>query len=264
MAARPAFLRPYRPGSENDVAPPAAEALASALRWVALWDRYHRYSVVGLEHIPRQGPALVVSFHALSVMDVFLLARRVWLRDRRVFRGLTDHRMFRLPVIRDLFSSLGVVDGTPDNCLRLLAAGELPLCMPGGGLEWSRSSRDAGTMRWGDHRGYARLAIRAGVPIVATACPAADRMYLVPFDGWRAGEWVKQHLGTRRVWPLPVGIGLLGPVPLPVKLTQYVAPPIHPAVPPAGADDPAAVAALDARVRATIAGLLAHEPAAAA
>jgi hypothetical protein len=53
---------------------------------------------------------------------------------------------------------------------------------------------------------------------------------------------------------------MLGPVPLPVKLTQYVAPPIYPTAVPDAADDPAAVAALDDQVRATIAGLLAREP----
>lgn len=257
----PSFLRRYQPGDENDIRPPDPAAIEQAFRWVRFWDRYHRYRVVGLEHMPARGPALVVGFHALSVIDIFLLASRVWQRDHRVFRGLTDHRMFRLPWFRDLFATLGVVDGTPDNCLRLLAAGEAAVCMPGGGLEWSRSSRDAGQMRWGDHRGYARLAIRAGAPIVPTACPAADRLYLVPFDGWKAGERVQRILGTRRVWPLPVGIGLLGPLPPPIRLTQYVAPVIDPGLPPEAADDPVAVAAVDARVRDAIADLLARDAA---
>ncbi len=50
----------------------------------------------------------------------------------------------------------------------------------------------------------------------------------------------------------------LGPLPLPVRLVQHVAPPIEQEVPPEADDDDAAVRRLDDRVRDTIAGLLAR------
>ncbi len=249
-------LRTYQPGDEDRLEPPSTEEAGWVMEWLALAERYHRYRIEGFEHVPAQGGALIVSFHALTVVDAFLLSRAIFLRDGRVVRGLTDKVMFRIPVVRDLFTTLGIVQGTQENALGLLADGQLAACMPGGGLEWSRSSKQAQQLRWGDHRGYARLAIRAGVPIVPTACPAADRAYYVPFDGWQAGAWAKSLLGLSRVYPLPVGFGLLGPVPLPVRLTQHVAAPILPDVPPEAADDPIAVERLDARVRAVVSELL--------
>ena len=81
-------------------------------------------------------------------------------------------------------------------------------------------------------------------------------MFVVPFDGWKAGEVARRWLGLRRTIPLPVPLGL--PFGLPVQLTQRVGAPIWPEVPPAAADDPAAVARLDDRVRASIRDLLAR------
>lgn len=249
------LLRTYHPGDENRLDAPDDAQARWLLDLLGFFDRYHRYEVDGLEHVPSTGPALLVSYHAYTVIDIFLLGRRVYLRDRRVVRGLTDTFMFSLPGIRDVFTTLGVVRGTQDNGLGLLAQGQLACCMPGGGLEWSRPSSQKRQLRWGDHRGYARLAIRAGAPIVPTACPAADDVYYQPLDGWKLGEAVQRLARLPRVIPLPVPIGLLG-WPLPVKLRQYVAPPIWPDVPPEAAEDPAAVERLDARVRQVIAELL--------
>jgi 1-acyl-sn-glycerol-3-phosphate acyltransferase len=249
-------LRRYRPGDENRIEPPDLERGRWLATVLALWDHYHRYEIVGLHHLPSDGPALIVSHHTLTLIDALLLARRILLRDGRVPRGLTDTLVFTFPALRDLAATIGVVAGTQENALALLRQGQLCACMPGGRLEWSRPWTQRRTLRWGDHRGYARLAIRAQVPIIATACPAADDAYVALFDGWRLGSAVQKLLGLRQVIPFTVGVGLLGPVPLPVKLTQYLAPPIDPEVPPDAADDDEAVARLDARVRATITGLL--------
>ncbi len=219
--------------------------------------RYHRYRVEGLEHVPRRGAALLVSFHSYSVIDALLLGRAIYLRDGRVARGLTDKLVFRVPGLRDVATSLGIVAGTPDNGLGLLRNGELAGCMPGGALEWSRPARLRGTMRWGEHRGYARLAIRAGVPIIATACPAADRAFFVPFDGWTVGERLQRWVGASRALPVALGFGF-GPLPLPVRLVQHVAPPIVFDLPPEAADDDDEVRRLDLRVRRTIGDLLAR------
>jgi 1-acyl-sn-glycerol-3-phosphate acyltransferase len=246
-------MRSYRPGDEHRTEPPADVACWMPL--LAALARYHRYEVDGLEHVPRRGPALVVGFHAFGVMDMALLARAIYLRDGRLLRGLTDKLVFCIPGLRDVATRLGIVAGTQRNGETLLRDGALAACMPGGALEWSRPSRLRGTMRWGEHRGYARLAIRAGVPIVPTACPASDRAYYLPFDGWTIGRALQRCLGASRALPLPIAIGL-GPLPLPVRLVQFVGTPIVPAEPPEAADDDTAVLRLDTQVRDSIADLL--------
>jgi 1-acyl-sn-glycerol-3-phosphate acyltransferase len=249
----PSFVRSYQPGDEVRVEPPPAEYAERILRFFDRAEERHRYAVRGLEHVPREGGALLVSPHSFLALDMFLLGKRIFERDRRIVRGLTDHVVFKIPGLRDLFSTLGIVDGTQENGLRLLASGQLAACMPGGALEWSRSSRLRRRMRWSDHRGYARLAIRAGVPIVPTACPAADDLYYVAVDGWTTGLALQRAFGLRRVWPIPLFLGL-GPLPFPVTLTQYVGEPLWPIE--AGSEEER-VLELDERVRRVLADMLA-------
>jgi 1-acyl-sn-glycerol-3-phosphate acyltransferase len=215
------------------------------LRWFGIAERVHRYEIHGFEHVPRSGPALLVSHHAYVVLDMFLLAKRIYERDGRVPRGLTDHRVFKIPALRDLFVTLGVVDGTPANAQALLDSGQLAACMPGGALEWSRSWRQRRRLRWADHRGYARMAVRAGVPVIPTACPAADDLYLVLNDGWKLAERLRAVAGIRRAFPVTAGIGL-GVLPFPVKLTQYV---LEPQWPSGEGDEDTQARELDGRVR---------------
>ncbi len=249
-------LRAYRPGDENRVAAPDTEAAEWLLDWLAYAERYHQYSLVGFHHIPRRGAALLVGFHSFYVMDTFLLSRRVFLRDRRVPRGLTDKIAFSVPGLRDFFATIGIVAGTQENGLALFANGELACCMPGGGMEWSRSSALKRRRRWGDHHGYARLAIRASVPVIPTACPASDDAYYLPVDGWSIGKVLRGAFNAPRNLPLPPFAFGLGPAPLPVRLTQYVGEPIFPEVPPEAADDPEQVFRFDGRVRQAIDELL--------
>jgi len=249
-------IRRYEPGDEARIESPEVEHALWIMSWLALWDRYFRYSVVGLDNLPRSGPGLLVSFHSFAVVDIFLLGRRIFLRDGRVIRGLTDKIVFMIPGLRDLFTTFGTMVGTQKNGLALLRSGALASCMPGGSFEWSRHRALRRQLRWGEHRGYARLAIRAAAPVIPTACPAADDAYFLPFDGWTIGKALQRALGANRSQPLPPLVIGLGPLPFPVRLTQYVGAPIWPEMPPEAADDPAAVAAFDARVRSAVADLL--------
>ena len=63
-------LRPYQPGDENRTDPPEPGRVRRLLAWLAIAERYHRYRVEGLENVPAAGPALLVSFHAFTVVDM--------------------------------------------------------------------------------------------------------------------------------------------------------------------------------------------------
>ncbi len=251
-ALLPSWMRRYRPGDERRVEPPEPARLRALMPAFGRLARLFRYEIEGLEHIPADGPALVVSHHPLVPLGAFLLSFRVLERDGRTFRGLTQHEAFLIPGLRDIFTSLGIVDGNQDNAERLLASGQLAFAMPGGALEWSRSSRLRRTLRWGEHRGYARLAVRTGTPVIPIACPASDDLYRVLVDGHRIARALDRLVSTPRPLTLPVAVGL-GPLPFPVRLTQYVTPPI---APPAEGSFDERVRALDGAVRARIRALL--------
>jgi 1-acyl-sn-glycerol-3-phosphate acyltransferase len=185
--------------------------------------RYHRHRVVGLHHFTTPGPLLMVAHHSLATYDAFLLGLAIVEATGRTVRGLGDDLIFRTPGLRDMARAVGLLPASPEAGHALLAQGEILGVAPGGMWESLRPSSERYRIRWETRAGFARLALRAGAPVVPVACPRADELYTVYPS--RLTNLAYKALKV----PLPVARGL-GPtaVPRPVQLTHYVAPPIVP------------------------------------
>lgn len=185
--------------------------------------RYHRHKVYGLEHIPAEGPALIAVNHSLATYDVGLLVLAVLNARGRMMRGLGDRSLFTTPGLRQVATRLGAVDADPDNALRLFDEGELVVVAPGGMREALRTREERYRIQWEDRRGFARLALRAGVPVILAACPRADDL----FTAYR--NPLTPRIYRRLKLPLPVARGL-GPttLPRPVALSHTLRAPISP------------------------------------
>jgi 1-acyl-sn-glycerol-3-phosphate acyltransferase len=227
----------YTQGDEHrlDLADP--EFLGRMFRRMRIVERYFRYEVHGLERVPEQGRGLIISPHSAITIDGFLLGRAIFERLGRAPRGLTDHSIFRIPRVRDVAIRLGIVDGNRDNAVRLLERDELCFAMPGGGREAFKSSAKRYEILWEGHEGFVRVALRARAPIIPSVCIGADDALWSPFNSLELGR----RLLNARV-PIFPGIGILGPVPFPVKFTAYVGSPIVFAEPPEAAAEDAVVA----------------------
>ncbi len=127
--------------------------------------RYHEHRVEGLEHIPASGPALIVVNHSLATYDSGLLATAVRERLGRDVWLLGDRYIFKIPVVRDLASAYGFVEGSQHNAESLLRDGELVLVAPGGMREALRPSSQKYQLNIRDRKGFARLAMRTGAPV---------------------------------------------------------------------------------------------------
>ncbi|MEN8719939.1 MAG: lysophospholipid acyltransferase family protein [Oceanococcaceae bacterium] len=196
--------------------------------------RYHEHRVEGMEHIPASGPALIVVNHSLATYDSGLLAAAVRAKCGRDVRLLGDRYIFKIPLLRDLASAYGFIEGSQDNAESLLRNGELVLVAPGGMREALRPSSQKYTLEIGDRKGFARLAMRTGAPVILSACPAADDIYHVVSSP--VTEWVYK----RYKLAVPVAFGALGTmVPKAAKLVHYINEPIMP--PDNCADDDAEV-----------------------
>ncbi len=185
--------------------------------------RLFRHEVVGLERVPLDGPALLVFNHGPFPIDAALFAHAVHASQGRWIRFLADRLLFEQPRLAARARRWGVVEGSHYQARRRFQANELVGVFPGGAREAWKPHREARTVRWTGRTGFARLAFKAGVPIVPVACPAADDLYIVLNDGYATAE---RFFGKSRL-PLPLFVGL-GPLPLPVRLVHYVGSPIHP------------------------------------
>ncbi len=226
----------YRKGDEERLDLQDVRAITRWMPAIKILKRYFRYTVEGLENVPSNGPALVTMNHGPMPVDAPLLGAAIYEATGRLPRGLTDHTVFKLPVMREMFMAVGAVDGRHDTAEALLGRGNIVIVMPGGAPEAFKPSSKAYQLYWHKRMGFARLAIRTQVPIIPAACIGIDELYTVPIDMFEAG---KKLFRVRSV-PLPLAWGR-GPIPRRVKLTQYVGAPIHSDLPPEAADDDDAV-----------------------
>ncbi|MCB1719550.1 MAG: 1-acyl-sn-glycerol-3-phosphate acyltransferase, partial [Candidatus Competibacteraceae bacterium] len=79
------------------------EFLMRFLVWILVHLMY-RVRKTGLEHIPAEGPAVLVCNH-VSFVDALIIAGCV----RRPVRFVMDHHIFHLPVLRLIFNSAGAI-----------------------------------------------------------------------------------------------------------------------------------------------------------
>ncbi len=194
---------------------------------------YHQHEVHGLENIPEHGPAIVASNHSLATYDMLLLMTAVYLEHGRIPRSLIDRAFYVVPKVGEIMERLGCIVGNPDNAVTLLENGELLYLAPGGMRESLRPSEERYQIKWNRRKGFARLSIETGAPVILAACPHADDIFKVYDNSFT--KWIYQQFRL----PFFIARGV-GPtlIPRPVKLDHFLSKPIYP---PKMASDPAVV-----------------------
>jgi len=138
---------------------------------------------LGLDKVPREGAVLFTGNHTVfGVLDVPMLFMEIHQKTGRLARALGDHFHFDIPLWRDLLANFGAVDGTRENCARLLQAGEPVLVFPGGGREVMKRKGEKYQLIWKERIGFARLAIQHGTPIIPFASVGVEDMFEIVSD----------------------------------------------------------------------------------
>jgi 1-acyl-sn-glycerol-3-phosphate acyltransferase len=147
-----------------------------------LLDFYYRYwfrvEVEGIENVPAEGGALLVSNHSGALppdAPMIMQALRHEHPARRPLYMLGEHWFRGYPGVGMLTNKLGLVAAHPANAQRLLRdEGRLVLVFP----EGQKGSRKLFWQRYRLRRfgrgGFVKTAIRAGVPIVPVAVVGAE------------------------------------------------------------------------------------------
>ncbi len=123
-------------------------------------------------------------------------------------------------------------------CRPAFERGNHVLVFPGGDVEQGKSFADRDKIVFAGRRGFARLAIDGGVPIVPVVTAGAGESLLVLSDGQRLARALRLDRTLRMKalpvsvslpWGLSVGVvGLVPYLPLPTKLTTAVLDPMWP------------------------------------
>jgi 1-acyl-sn-glycerol-3-phosphate acyltransferase len=211
------------------------ETLPAQWLLASLW---FRGEVRGLGNIPEDGPVLLVGNHSGGNMSpdtlVFTLAFSTYFGVERRFHQLAHNLVLSMPGLGFL-RKYGVVAASPGNAQRALRSGAALLVYPGGDHEVHRPVWERNRVNFDGRRGFVRLALEHGVPIVPVVSIGGHETALFLTRGEGLARALRLDrlfrlkvlpLSVAAPWGLNVG-DMLGHIPLPAKIVVEALPPIH-------------------------------------
>ena len=185
-----------------------------------LYRNYFRVETHGIEQVP-PGRVMLISNHSGQLpLDGAMIAMSLLLEAEppRVVRAMVEKWAPTLPFVAPFFARIGQVVGTPENCRRLLAAGETIMVFPEGtrGLNktYDKSYR---LQEFGS--GFMRIAVETQTPVLPVAVIGAEEQAPALFD-------FKQVAKIFGFPALPITPTLV-PLPLPVKYRLWFGEPMR-------------------------------------
>jgi len=222
----------------------------AALRPIA--QKWFRIDVRGIENIPTEGGALVVSNHS-GTIPVDGLMTMVSIHDHtgRNLRPLGADLVFRMPLVSALARKGGATLACNEDAERMLRDGELVGVWPEGFKGIGKPYGDRYKLQRFGRGGFVSAALRTGVPIVPLAVVGAEEIYpLVGNIPSLARLLGVPYIPITPFFPL---LGPLGLVPLPSKWLLEFGEPIRTDDYDEGAsEDPMLVFDVTDQVRETI------------
>lgn len=214
-----------------------AEYMERIVELIEIHARYFDSEVRGVENFPESGPALLVGNHSGPNSDPDTPAvMAAWYRKNGFDKPvviLSFDAVFGIPKVRDFFWRIGMRPASNRNAEAALDAGSAVLVYPGGGYEMSRPWSERNQIELAGRKGFIKLALRKGVPVIPVVGHGGHETSIVI----TRGQSIAKALGLDRfrfdtmpvVFALPWGF-VLGPVPalipLPTKVTVQICPPM--------------------------------------
>jgi 1-acyl-sn-glycerol-3-phosphate acyltransferase len=215
--------------------------------WNPLIDYWFRMEMEGWERLP-EPPALLIGIHsgAPFVWDAWTVGIQWWRRfgTDRVLHGTAHDALMAAPVIGDYFRRMGVLPAAPDSISAALAAGHDVALWPGGEIDSLRTWGERDEAILAGRKGFVRMAIKAGVPIVPIATVGGpDSMPVLMRGRGLARALQLDKIARLKIFPIaiqaPWGVApaMLPELPLPTKIRTALLDPIELDDDPERADD---------------------------
>jgi 1-acyl-sn-glycerol-3-phosphate acyltransferase len=204
--------------------------------WNPLMDYWFRMEIEGWEHLP-DPPVLLIGVHsgAPFVWDAWTVGIQWWRRfgTDRPLHGTAHDALMAAPLMGRYFRKMGVLPAAPDSIASALAEGHDVALWPGGEIDSLRPWTDRDEAVLAGRKGFVRMAINAGVPIVPIATVGGPDSMPVLARGRRLAKALQLDKVARlKMFPIalsaPWGVSpaILPELPLPTKIRTAFQPPI--------------------------------------
>jgi 1-acyl-sn-glycerol-3-phosphate acyltransferase len=202
--------------------------------WNVLVDYWFRMEMDGWENLP-DPPVLLIGIHsgAPFVWDAWTVGVQWWRRfgQDRVLHGTAHDALMAIPLIGKYFRCMGVLPAAPDSIAAALADGRDVALWPGGEVDSLRPWRERDRANLAGRKGFVKMAIRAGAPIVPIATVGGADAMPVLIRGDRLSRALGlDRLLRLRVFPLAISLpwgiapAALPQLPLPAKIRTRLMP----------------------------------------
>jgi len=174
------------------------DMLASVLN-LARWLSNHYFStdISHLDRLPDTGPVLIVGNHSAGLMPLDALfaidaVRNTHGKQRRIYSLVHDFA-YMAPRVGRLARRIGTLRAKPGNARAALDSGHHVLVYPGGDQDAFRTFQERKKIVLAGRKGFVRLAMEAGVPIVPLVSVGLHESFFV----FSKGETIAKKLGLR-------------------------------------------------------------------
>jgi 1-acyl-sn-glycerol-3-phosphate acyltransferase len=224
--------------------------LLTALRPLA--EKWFRIEVRGIDNIPAEGGALVVSNHSGTLpIDGLMTGLVIHDHAHRFLRMLGADLVFRLPFVGELARKGGATLASNEDAERMLSRGDLVGVWPEGFKGIGKPFSERYKLQRFGRGGFVSAALRTGVPIVPCSVVGAEEIY--PLVGNIPSLARLIGVPYIPITPFFPWLGPLGMVPLPSKwLIEFGEPIRTDSYGEGAADDPMLVFNVTDQVRETI------------
>ena len=232
--------------------------------WNTLMNRYFRLEIDGWDRLPDE-PCLLVGVHSGGplTMDAWTVIMAWWRQfgETRALHGTAHDVLMNAPVLGQYFRRLGTISPSRDNIQAAFDRGDDVILWPGGELDCYRSWLDRDKAVLGGRKGFIRMAMRAGVPIVPVATVGGHDTLFVLSEGRGLAKLLNLKERMRSdvapvtfSWPFGLALHLtpFQHVPLPAKIRTQILDPVYLDADPARLDDQEYVEAMYDDVEARI------------
>jgi 1-acyl-sn-glycerol-3-phosphate acyltransferase len=199
---------------------------------------YLRVTTEGIENIPEQGPCIVIANHSGYMgFDALMIGHQIYQERKRLPKIIAHKLWFLRPEISVRAQRLNLIPATIENGFSILKKGGCLILFPEGEEGNFKPSRYRYRLRR-FRRGFVRLALRTGAPIVPSVVIGAEETSITLSQV----RWAKQVVGI--IVPIPLNV-----IPLPAKWRIKFLKPIYIEKNPEKAEDMAYVTKLSRQIR---------------
>ncbi|OFZ14889.1 MAG: hypothetical protein A2Z20_04540 [Bdellovibrionales bacterium RBG_16_40_8] len=194
--------------------------------FLELMRKYFRVQVEGAEHLPKRGPAIIAPNHSgASGLDAMILMHEIERSCGRLPRVMTHRFWFMTKHLSLTANKLGFIKATTENGMRQLEKNHIMVLFPEGEKGNFKPSIKAYQLQE-FKRGFVRLAIKTGAPIIPTVIIGAEETH-INLSQFKLTKYMPGLL-----IPLPLNF-----IPLPSKWKIKFLPPLYLPYKPTAAND---------------------------